>query len=242
MHAVPRFGPATVHSPADPVAIFSANPLPCDHSAAYNDGMMIDVPAPRLVLASASASRAGMLTRAGVPFVKDPSAVDEDEVKRAMRGEGASADDLAIALAELKARQVGRRHSAALVVGSDQVLVCEDRWFDKPTDRAAARAQLLALRGKTHSLISAVLVLRDGERLWHHVGRARLAMRPFSEAFLDDYLDAAGDAVLGSVGGYQLEGLGAQLFSRVDGDYFTILGMPLLPLLDFLRNHGVVKS
>lgn len=204
--------------------------------------MSNDVPVPPLVLASASASRAGMLTRAGVPFVKDASAVDEDEIKRAMRAEGASADDLAVTLAEMKARQVGRRHPGALVVGSDQVLVCEDRWFDKPTDRSAARAQLLALRGKTHSLISAALVLQDGERLWHHIGRARLTVRPFSEAFLDDYLDQAGDAVLGSVGGYQLEGLGAQLFSRVEGDYFTILGMPLLPLLDFLRNHGVVTA
>lgn len=200
------------------------------------------VPVPPLVLASASASRAGMLTRAGVPFVKDPSAVDEDEMKRALRGEGASADDLAVALSEMKARQVGRRHPGALVVGSDQVLVCEDRWFDKPVDRAAARAQLLELRGKTHSLVSAVLVLRDGERLWHHIGRARLSVRPFSEEFLDGYLDQAGDAILSSVGAYQLEGLGAQLFSRVEGDYFTILGMPLLPLLDFLRNHGVVTS
>lgn len=183
-----------------------------------------------------------MLTRGGVPFVKDASAVDEDEIKRAMRAEGASADDLAVALAEMKARQVGRRHPGALVVGSDQVLVCEDRWFDKPSDRAAARAQLLALRGKTHMLVSAAVVLRDGERLWHHIGRARLAVRPFSDAFLDGYLDAAGDAILGSVGAYQLEGLGAQLFSRVEGDYFTILGMPLLPLLDFLRNHGVVTA
>jgi septum formation protein len=200
------------------------------------------VPVPPLVLASASASRAGMLTRAGVPFIKDASAVDEDEMKRALRAEGASADDLAVALSEMKARQVGRRHPGALVVGSDQVLVCEDRWFDKPVDRAAARAQLLELRGKTHSLISAVVLLRDGERLWHHIGRAKLAVRPFSEAFLDGYLDQAGDAILGSVGAYQLEGLGAQLFSRVEGDYFTILGMPLLPLLDFLRNHGVVTA
>ena len=198
--------------------------------------MSSDVPVPPLVLASASASRAG------VPFVKDASAVDEDEIKRAMRGEGAGADDLAVALAELKARQVGRRHPGALVVGSDQVLVCEDRWFDKPADRAAARAQLLDLRGKSHSLISAAVVLQGGERLWHHIGRARLTVRPFSEAFLDEYLDQAGNAVLGSVGAYQLEGLGAQLFSRVDGDYFTILGMPLLPLLDFLRNHGVVTA
>jgi len=206
-----------------------------------NDSKPDGVPVPPLVLASASAARAAMLTRSGVAFVKDASAVDEDEIKRAMRAEGASAEDLAVALAEMKARQVGRRHPGALIVGSDQVLVCEERWFDKPADRAAARAQLLLLRGKSHMLISAAVVLRDGERLWHHIGRAQLTVRPFSEAFLDDYLDAAGDAILGSVGAYQLEGLGVQLFSRVDGDYFTILGMPLLPLLDFLRNHGVVK-
>jgi septum formation protein len=109
-------------------------------------------------------------------------------------------------------------------------------------DRAAARAQLLALRGKMHELVSCACVLRDGERLWHHIGRARLTIRPFSEAFLDDYLDRAGDAILQSVGAYQLEGQGAQLFSRVDGDYFTILGLPLLPLLDFLRNHGVIAT
>ncbi|MFN4283628.1 MAG: Maf family protein [Alphaproteobacteria bacterium] len=203
--------------------------------------MPAPVPVPPLVLASASAARAAMLTRGGVPFVQDASAVDEDEIKRAMRAEGASADDLAVALAEMKARQVGRRHAESLVVGSDQVLVCGERWFDKPPDRKAAREQLLSLRGKTHMLISAAVVLRGGERLWHHIGRAQLTVRPFTEGFLDGYLDAAGDAILGSVGAYQLEGFGAQLFTRVEGDYFTILGMPLLPLLDFLRNHGVVK-
>lgn len=207
----------------------------------FNAPLASGVSVPRLILASASAARGAMLTRGGVPFVKDASSVDEDEIKRAMRAEGASAEDLAVALAEMKARQVGRRHDGALIVGSDQVLVCEERWFDKPADRAAARAQLLALRGKTHMLVSAVVVLRSGERLWHHIGRAHLTVRPFSESFLDGYLDAAGDAILGSVGAYQLEGLGAQLFARVEGDYFTILGMPLLPLLDFLRNHGVVK-
>jgi len=211
------------------------------HASGSNASAGSAVPVPRLVLASASAARGAMLTQGGVPFVTHASSVDEDEIKRAMRAEGASADDLAVALAEMKARQVGRRHHGALIVGSDQVLVCEARWFDKPADRAAARAQLLALRGKTHMLVSAAVVLRDGERLWHHIGRAHLTVRPFSEDFLDGYLAAAGDAILGSVGAYQLEGLGAQLFSRVEGDYFTILGMPLFPLLDFLRNHGVVK-
>lgn len=198
--------------------------------------------APAVVLASASVIRADMLRRTGVPCTIDPARVDEEEVKRGMRGTGATAADLAETLAELKARKISARHPNALVIGADQVLDCQGQWFDKPADRAAARAQLLALRGKMHELVSCACVLRDGERLWHHIGRARLTIRPFSEAFLDGYLDRAGDAILQSVGAYQLEGQGAQLFSRVDGDYFTILGLPLLPLLDFLRNHGVIAT
>ncbi|SOD98954.1 Maf family protein [Caenispirillum bisanense] len=193
-----------------------------------------------LILASGSRTRQTLLSQAGVPFAVDVPRVDEDAVKAAMRAEGAPPGDVAEALAELKATRVSPKHVGALVVGCDQMLACEGTWYDKPTDRAAARDQLLALRGRTHELISCAVVVRDGERLWHHVDRARLTMRPFTEAFLDEYLDRAGDAVSQSVGAYQLEGLGAQLFARVQGDYFTILGMPLLPLLDFVRNHGVV--
>jgi septum formation protein len=199
-------------------------------------------PVPVVVLASASSTRADMLRRAGIAHSIDPARVDEDEIKRGMRASGATSAELAETLAELKGRKISSRHGGALVIGADQVLNCQGRWFDKPVDRAQARAQLLELRGKMHELISCVCVLRDGQRLWHHVGRARLTMRPFSEDFLDDYLDHAGDAVMHSVGAYQFEGLGAQLFSRIDGDYFTILGLPLLPLLDFLRNHGVVRA
>lgn len=198
--------------------------------------------APTVILASASVTRAEMLRRAGVPCSVEPAHVDEDEIKHAMRASGSTAAELAETLAEFKARKISSRHAGALVIGADQVLDCQGRWFDKPTDRARARGQLLELRGKLHELISCVCVLRDGQRLWHHIGRARLTMRPFTEEFLDKYLDQAGDRVLQSVGAYQLEGLGAQLFSRIDGDYFTILGMPLLPLLDFLRNHGVVRA
>ena len=183
-----------------------------------------------------------MLRRAGVTCAIDPAHLDEDEVKRAMRASGATAAELAEKLAELKAGKISPRHSGALVIGADQVLDCQGRWFDKPIDRAAARAQLLDLRGKPHELLSSVCVLRDGQRLWHHVGRARLTIRPFSESFVDGYLDQAGPAVLQSVGAYQLEGLGAQLFSQVEGDYFTILGLPLLPLLDFLRDQGVMRA
>ncbi|WP_083897389.1 nucleoside triphosphate pyrophosphatase [Azospirillum sp. B506] len=198
--------------------------------------------APRLVLASGSRTRAMMLERAGVTAILDKPLVDEDEVKAAGRAEGVSADIVAEALAELKAQRITRRHPGALVVGADQMLDCEGRWFDKPADRAAARAQLLDLRGKTHRLVSCAVVVRDGERIWHKVDSARLTMRNFSETFLDEYLDRVGDEVLQSVGAYQLEGLGAQLFHRVEGDFFTILGLPLLPLLGFLRVHGVVKE
>lgn len=198
--------------------------------------------APVLVLASGSRTRAAMLEQAGVGAILDKPLVDEDEVKAAGRAEGVPADAVAEALAELKAQRITRRHPGALVVGADQMLECEGRWFDKPADRAAARAQLLDLRGKTHRLVSCAVVVRDGERIWHKVDSARLTMRNFSEHFLDDYLDRVGEEVLHSVGAYQLEGLGAQLFQRVEGDFFTILGLPLLPLLGFLRVHGVGRE
>ncbi|GIK97978.1 MAG: Maf-like protein [Alphaproteobacteria bacterium] len=198
--------------------------------------------APPVILASASAPRARLLAAAGVRATQEAAAVDEAEVKRSLAAEKASAAQVAEALAELKASKISRRHPEALVIGCDQMLDCDGSWFDKPDSRAAARDQLLRLSGRRHRLVTAVVVLRRGERLWHHIGAATLAMRPLSPEFIDAYLDAAGDAALSSVGAYQLEGLGAQLFARVDGDYFTILGLPLLPLLDFLRHHGVLPA
>ncbi|ALG70300.1 septum formation protein Maf [Azospirillum thiophilum] len=197
---------------------------------------------PTLVLASGSRTRAAMLEQAGLTAILDKPLVDEEEVKEAGRVEGVSADIVAEALAELKAQRITRRHPGALVIGADQMLECEGRWFDKPAGRDAARDQLLALRGRTHRLVSCAVVVRDGERIWHKTDSARLTMRNFSEAFLDAYLERAGEGVLHSVGAYQLEGLGAQLFHRVEGDFFTILGLPLLPLLGFLRVHGVGKE
>ncbi|MFQ5957797.1 MAG: Maf family protein [Alphaproteobacteria bacterium] len=195
---------------------------------------------PALVLASASAARAAMLRHAGLCFAVDAAAIDEVGARTALRGDGADAALTAEALAELKASQVSARHPGAFVVGADQVLECDGAWFDKPADLAAARRDLEALRAKTHMQVSAVCVVRDGVVLWRHGERARLVMRDFSDDFLDRYLVAAGEAVLGCAGAYQLEGLGAQLFTRVEGDYFSVLGLPLLPLLDFLRGHGVV--
>lgn len=197
---------------------------------------------PALWLASASTARAELLRGAGIPVEIEPARIDEGEVKASMRAENATAEMVAETLAEMKAARVARRHADALVIGADQMLVCEDRWYDKPATIDDARRHLQALRGKQHALVSALCVMRNDTRIWHHREYARLTMRPFSDAFLDDYLAASGPEVLESVGAYRLEGLGIQLFSKIEGEYTTILGLPLLPLLDFLRGHGVVKT
>lgn len=197
-------------------------------------------PAPTVVLASKSAARAAMLRGAGVSFVTHSADVDEAPVRDTLRDDDADTATAAIVLAELKASQVAIRHPGALVIGADQILDCHGEWFDKPTDMAEARAHLLALRGRDHRQFSGVCVVRDGVTLWSHADQAVLIMRSFSDDFLHAYLAATGDAVLSCVGAYQLEGLGAQLFSAVEGDYFTVLGMPLLPLLETLRGHGVI--
>lgn len=195
-----------------------------------------------VVLASASPARARLVQAAGLAALIAPAHVDEDALKRAVRTEGGSAIDAAVALAELKARRIAPRHRGAFVIGADQILVCGGEWFDKPADLDHARAHLRTLRGRSHELATAVVVVRDGERLWHHVETPRLTMRAFSDAFIEDYLAAEGDAALASVGAYRLEGHGIQLFDRIDGDFFTILGLPLLPLLAFLRENRVVGS
>ncbi|MDH3235224.1 MAG: Maf family protein [Alphaproteobacteria bacterium] len=196
--------------------------------------------ATKLVLASASPVRGRLLQSAGIAFEQRPAAVDEEEMKAAMRAENAAPEDAAIALADLKAMRVSSKAPGALVIGADQILDCEGAWLNKPADRAAAAASLQVLSGRAHTLVSAACVVRDGQRLWHGVDRATLHMRALDADFIEAYLEAAGPGVLSSVGVYQLEALGAHLFTRIDGDYFTILGLPLLPLLAFLREHGVV--
>ncbi|MEM8915351.1 MAG: Maf family protein [Pseudomonadota bacterium] len=199
-------------------------------------------PRPELILASGSKTRLDMLRAAGLSVAAEKPGVDEDMVKQSLRADGAGVGDVAEALAEMKALRVSQRYPGAHVVAADQMLECGEVWFDKPPDRDHLLAQLLALRGKTHELISSVVVAIDGGRIWHHTDRARLTMRDFSDQFAADYVDAVGDAGLASVGGYQVEGRGIQLFSAVSGSHHTILGMPLLPLLDFLRQREVVAA
>jgi septum formation protein len=193
-----------------------------------------------VILASASRARSGMLQAAGVSIEVVPARVDESELKIALRGQGADPADVAVALAELKALQVSRSHPGRLVLGADQMLDCDGAWFDKPEGRDAARDQLKSLRGRRHRLTSAAVLARDGARVWHHAAAAQLTMRGFTDTFLDLYLKEVGEAVLSSVGAYQIEGLGAQMFERIDGDYFVILGMPLLPVLDILREQNAL--
>ena len=197
---------------------------------------------PPLILASRSPARQAVLRAAGIDFEVEPAEVDEAAVKAALKAEGAGPDDAARALAELKAIRVSNRWPGALALAGDQILAAGDRWYDKPADLAQAAAQLRALRGTEHVLHTVLAIARDGGVIWRHGERPRLTLRDFSDEFLDRYLALEGPAVLESVGGYRLEGRGSQLFSRIEGDHFAILGLPLMPLLAFLRGHQVVAS
>nr|WP_299131485.1 Maf family protein [uncultured Amaricoccus sp.] len=195
-----------------------------------------------LILASRSRSRADLLRQAGVEIEIAPALVDETAVKAGMAAEGAAARDVADTLAEFKARRVSAREPGRVVLGADQVLVCEGRMLDKPQDLAEAREHLAFLRGKTHELLSAAVIYELGAPVWRHVGRAQMMARPFSDGFLDDYIAGQGDALLDTVGAYRLEAGGAQLFTRVQGDYFSVLGLPLLEVLGFLRTRGLCRE
>jgi nucleoside triphosphate pyrophosphatase len=195
-----------------------------------------------LVLASASAARARLLVSAGIAATIDPAKVDESALKRESRAQGEAAETCALRLAEAKAREVAARYPGAMVLGADQMLEVEGRWLDKPRDVNEARAQLQALNGRRHTLVSAAAIIRDGEVLWCEVERAFLTMRRMSDGFIEHYLAAMGESILTTVGAYALEGLGAQLMEKIEGDYFTILGLPLLPLLGFLREQGALPA
>ncbi len=196
----------------------------------------------QFVLGSGSAGRRMILENAGLDFdIRQPQ-VDEDALKAEFRStDEAPVEDLALALARAKAQAVSRAETRP-VLGADQILVCEDRVFSKPADMEEARRNLRFLRGRTHRLISALAVAENGETVWTCIDEARMTMRDFSDAFLDRYLETVGEDALKSVGCYQIEGPGIQLFEKVDGDWFTIIGLPILPFLDWLRKRGLLPA
>ena len=210
--------------------------MPTGSGSAYKHNMTDKLSA-RLILASQSAARQALLRGAKVEFTALSADLDEREIERASRLTDASA--VAALLAKEKALHVSRAHPNAYVIGADQTLALGTKIFAKADDWAQAREQLKVLSGQTHELHSAVAVVKGEKILFESVSTARMTMRLLSDAQLDAYLDLAGNAVTASVGGYQLEGAGVHLFEKIEGDYFTILGLPLLPLLGFLRGHGL---
>ncbi|MGE5510684.1 MAG: Maf family nucleotide pyrophosphatase [Bacteroidota bacterium] len=205
---------------------------------------MAEARARDLVLASGSRSRRQMLEAAGASFAVEPAEVDENAIRETLQAGDNAIDpaDVAEVLARAKAEAVSRKRPDALVIGADQVLALDDEIFEKPRGLDGARAHLRRLRGRAHQLHSAVVLAERGEVVWSYADTADLTMRTFSDQFLDDYLRRAGPIVCESVGAYQLEGLGIQLFQRIEGDYFTILGLPLLPLLAELRTRGALAA
>tara|TARA_R110002020_G_scaffold156117_14_gene337788 strand:+ start:3001 stop:3594 length:594 start_codon:yes stop_codon:yes gene_type:complete len=196
--------------------------------------------APRLVLASASPYRKALLENAGLSFDVEPAQVDERAIELTL--EGMDAEDIALILAEAKAQDVSSRNPGAIVIGSDQTLSLEGEVFHKPGDMEQARRRLLKLSGRTHELNSGVVLARDGNTVWRHMSIARMTMRQLDPGFIGRHLSAVGNRALSSVGAYQLEGEGIQLFERFEGDYFTIIGLPLLPLLAQLRQLGAIDG
>lgn len=195
-----------------------------------------------LILASGSETRRRMLMKAGLSFDVVRAQVDEEALKESLLAESAPAKDVADSLADAKARSVSMMHPGRIMLGADQILVQDGRIFSKAKTVDQAKATLRALSGKPHQLISAAVIYEDGQPVWRAVTTATLTMRKLSDEFIDHYLAALGEDAFWSVGSYQLEGLGVQLFSKIDGDYFTILGLPLLPVLDFLRGRAIVPT
>ena len=194
-----------------------------------------------VILASGSASRRSLLAGAGVEAQSIKPNVDEDSAKLVMRSEGLTIRDQAMRLAELKAIKVSTTHPG-LVIGGDQMLNLDEEAFDKPKDLAGAADHLRKLSGKAHTLETAIVIAENGQPIWRHLARPKLTVRTLSDSFIETYVETCDEALLSTVGAYQLEGMGAQIFSKIEGDYFSILGLPLLPLLDYFRVRGLLVS
>jgi septum formation protein len=195
-----------------------------------------------IILASQSSIRAEMLHRAGVSFVVEPARIDEKLIKAALQAEDAHPRDIADALAEAKARKVAGRHSETLVLGFDQILALDRELYSKPTTEIEAEAQLCRLRGKTHNLYSAAVIYESEKPVWRHVGQVRLTMRDFSDGYASAYVKRNWDSIRHSVGAYKLEEEGVRLFSRIEGDHFNVLGLPLLEVLSYLTARGTLEG
>jgi len=195
----------------------------------------------RVILASGSAIRRKLMTNAGLDFEVIVKPVDENAIKESMLAESARLRDIADALAEAKSLRVSRIEDG-LVIGADQIMVMDNQLFDKPNNMDEARERLKLMRGKTHYLVGAVVISENGVPVWRHLAKMKLTMRDFSDEFLEEYLKAEGELVTKSVGAYRFEGLGSQLFSNVEGDFFSILGLSLLPVMDYLRTRGAIMS
>jgi len=194
-----------------------------------------------LVLASTSAARNRLLKNAGVSFHTIASGVDEAPIKREGKLGDRGPREVAETLAAKKALNVSRAHPHAIVIGSDQLLVCKDEWFDRPPSLVAARKQLERLSGRVHQLVNATVIIKNGAAIWNYQNTINVEMRELSSDLIEKYLAKEGEAVCESVGAYKLEGCGAQLLAQVDGDFFSILGLPLLPLLGFLREQNILR-
>jgi len=195
-----------------------------------------------LILASGSAIRLQLLTNVGLDVTAQAARVDEDSLKASLLAENAKPRDISDALAEMKARKCSDRNPGDLILGCDQVLNLKGVILSKPNSLEDARSQLYSLRGQTHSLLSAAVLYDQGQPIWRHIGQARLTMRDASDAYIDAYLSRNWPAINKSVGGYMLESEGVRLFDRIEGDYFTILGLPLLPLLSYLASRGFIDA